>query len=35
MLTIDEKKTIIAYRRQKAYDTLKEAEDVANSAIGV
>lgn len=29
MLTIDEKKTIIAYRRQKAYDTLKEAEDVA------
>lgn len=29
MLTIDEKKAIIAYRRRKAYDTLNEAKEVA------
>lgn len=29
MLTIDEKKAIITYRRRKAYDTLNEAKEVA------
>lgn len=29
MLSVNEKKAVIAYRRQKAYDTLTEANEVA------
>lgn len=29
-MTLDEKKAIIAYRKQKSYHSLKEAEDVAS-----
>lgn len=30
MLSLDEKKVLISYRKQKAYDSLKEAKAVAN-----